>query len=215
MIKVPSIIQILLAEMLAVWGVASFVIAVWNTARPGSFGESATLRGAGNWVWFLLGFALLIWGVREILRPRIKKDSWYSPKTGATSGGSYGFCSTHPSYFFIDLIVVIVSAFLLWYARGVGVDSRSHWVTLVIALLFPVLRLFAWYVLGLRIKDRTESAHAWKPAVAVASCFFLVFAVIGVMVAVGERQHRQEIANMPVIDEQTFANSRDVLTIEQ
>lgn len=209
MIKIPSIIQILLAEMLAVWGVASFVIAVWNTVRPGTFGESATMRGAGNWVWFLLGFALLFWALREIFRPRVKKDSWYSPKTGGNSGGSYGFCSTHPSYFFIDLIVVIVSAFLLWYARTIGLDSRSHSVMLALAFLFPVLRLLAWYVLGLRIKNRAETSQAWKPAIAVAGCFFTVFAIIGVMVAVGERQHRREIANMPVVDEQTFANSRD------
>lgn len=209
MIKIPSIIQILIAELLAVWGVTAFVMAVWNTMKPGSFGENASLRGFGNWVWFLLGLALLVWALREIFKPRVKKDSWVSPKTGATSGGSYGFCSTHPSYFFIDLIIVTFSAFMLWYARGAGVESKNYSIMLAIALLFPVLRLFAWYALGLRIKDKHESAKAWKPAVVVASCFFLVFAIIGVMVAVGERQHRQEIANMPVVDEQTFANSRE------
>lgn len=209
MIKVPSVIQILLAELLCVWGVTSLVIGAWNTVRPGSFGESATLRGIGNWVWFLLGLALLVWLLREIFQPRVKRDSWVSFKTGASSGGSYGFCSTHPSYCFLDLVVVTVSAFMLWYARGAGVESKQYSVMLGLALLFPAARLFAWYGLGLRIKERTETATAWKPAVAVAGCFFLIFAVIGVMVAVGEVQHRREIANMPVVDEQSFRNSRE------
>lgn len=209
MVRIPSVVQILVAELLAVWGVSSFVMAVWNTVKPGSFGETATLRGIGNWVWFLIGIALLIWALREIFKPRVKEDSWFSFKTLSSSGGDYSFCSTHPSYVFLDLILVVVSAFLLWEARDAGVEWKNYAIMLGVSLLFPIARLFAWYVLGLRIEDKDESKKAWKPAAGVFIPFFLVFAVIGVMVALESKKQAKEIANIPVVDEQSFSNSRE------
>ncbi|HYW70052.1 MAG TPA: hypothetical protein VE961_03400 [Pyrinomonadaceae bacterium] len=206
--KVPSIVQILFAEMLAIWGTSSLVMAVWNTARPGAFGPAATLRGVGNWVWFAIGLALLVWLLREIFQARVKQDSWVNPKTWSSSGGAYGFCSTHPSYFFIDLIPVAVSVFLLWYARGLAVETKNYWIMLAISLIFPVLRLLSWYVLGLKIES-AESGRAWHPVAFVFIPFVLVFGGVGIAVAVGGRQHADEIANLPVIDEHTFANSRE------
>jgi len=207
--KVPSIVQILFAEMLAIWGTSSLVMAVWNTARPGSFGPAATLRGVGNWVWFAIGLALFVWLLREILRPRVKKDAWVNPKTWSGSGGTYAFCCTHPSYFFIDIIPVAVSGFLLWYARGLVIDTKNYWIMFFISLVFPTLRLFVWYVLGLKIKD-DEAQQAWKPMALVFVPFVVVFGGVGIAVAVGSRSHQKEIANLPVIDERSFANSREV-----
>ena len=206
--QVPSIVQILAAEMLAIWGTSSLVMAVWNTARPGAFGPAASLRGIGNWIWFLLGLALLIWLLREIFQARVKKDAWVNPRTWSSSGGSYGFCSTHPSYFFIDLIPVAVSGFMLWYARGLDVETRNYWIMFFVSFCFPVLRLFSWYLLGLRIKD-AEARNAWKPMAWVFVPFVVVFGAVGIAVAVGARKHKTEIANLPVIDERSFANSRE------
>lgn len=208
MLKVPSIVQILAAEMVAIWGTSAFVMAVWNTARPGAFGPAASLRGIGNWLWFLLGLALLVWLLREIFQARVKRDSWFNPKTWSSSGGTYAFCSTHPSYFFIDLIPVATSGFLLWVARGIDIDIKNYWIMFVISLVFPTLRLFSWYVLGLRIKD-PEAGNAWKPMALVFVPFLVVFGGVGIAVAVGNRSHQKEIANLPVIDERSFANSRD------
>jgi hypothetical protein len=204
--KVPSVVQILFAEMLAIWGTSSLVMAVWNTVRPGAFGPSATLRGVGNWVWFAIGLALFVWLLREIFHARVKSDSWVNPKTWSSSGGTYGFCSTHPSYFFIDLVPVAVPAFLIWYARGVNVETKNYWIMFFIALIFPLLRLFSWYVLGLRVKP---AEPAWHPVAFVFVPFVLVFGGVGIAVAVGSRQHKNEIANLPVIDERTFAHSRE------
>jgi hypothetical protein len=208
--KVPSIVQILFAELLAIWGTSSFVLAVWNTARPGTFG-TASLRGVGNWIWFLIGLALLVWLLRDIFQARVKQDSWVQPKTWSRSRGSYGFCSTHPSYFFIDLIPVAIPAFMLWYSRGVDVETRNYWIMLVVSLIFPVLRLFSWYVLGLRIKG-DEARTAWRPAAFVFVPFVVVFGAVGIAVAVGTRKHRSDVANLPLIDERSFANSRDAFT---
>src|ERR1051326_4226383 len=208
--KVPSIVQILAAEFLAIWGTSSFVVAVWNTARPGSFG-TASLRGLGNWIWFLIGLALLVWLLREIFQARVKQDSWVQPKTWSSSRGSYGFCSTHPSYFFIDLIPVAVSAFLLWYARGAGIETKNYGIMLAISLALPALRLLSWYLLGLKIKDK-DARTAWKPAAIVFVPVVVVFAAIGIAVAFGTRRHQTDIANLPVIDAQTFSPSREAFT---
>jgi len=206
--KVPSIVQILAAEMLAVWGTSALVMAVWNTARPGAFGPAASLRGIGNWVWFAIGVALFVWLLREIFQARVKQDSWVNPKTWSSSGGAYGFCSTHPSYFFIDMIPVAISAFMLWYSRGVNVETKNYWIMFVISLVFPVLRLFSWYVLGLNLKH-IEAQTAWRPVAFVIVPFVIVFGGVGIAVAVGSRKHETEVANLPVIDERSFANSRD------
>jgi hypothetical protein len=207
--KVPSIVQILTAEFLMVLFLAGFVGSVWNTVRPGAFGEFMTLRGVGNWVAYLLGFALFAWLMREIFQPRIKKDSWVSPSTWATSGGTYGFCSTHPSYVFVDLIVVSAFAFLLWYAKHENLNARVAGITFTLSLIVPALRLFAWYVVGLRIKDEVEAQDAWKSAAWMFIPAFGVFALIGVLGIRATRQYEKEIANMPLIDEQTFSNSRE------
>jgi hypothetical protein len=206
--KVPSIVQILAAEMVAVWGTSSFVMAIWNTARPGAFGPAAGLRGIGNWIWFLLGLVLLVWLLREIFQARVKQDSWVNPKTWSSSGGSYGFCSTHPSYVFIDLIPVAIAGFMLWYSRGVEVETKNYWIMFVVSLVFPTLRLFSWYVLGLKITN-SEAQQAWKPMAWVFVPFVVVFGGVGIAVAVGARKHQSEIANLPVIDERSFANSRE------
>ena len=205
--KVPSIVQILAAELLAIWGTLSLVMALWNTVKPVAFGAAATLRGIGNWIWFLLGLALLVWLLREIFQARVKQDAWVNPKTWSSSGGAYSFCSTHPSYVFIDLIPVAMSAFMLWYARGVDVETKTYWIMLVVSLVFPTMRLFAWFVLGLKIRD-AAARDAWKPMAMVFVPFVVVFGGVGIAVAVGNRSHDKAIANLPMIDERSFAHSQ-------
>jgi hypothetical protein len=182
-------------------------MAVWNTLRPGTFGEMS-LRGIGNWLWFGLGFALLGWVLYEILRPRVKRDWWVSLKTGATSGGEYSFLSTHPSYVFVDLIIVTVTGFLFWVSRSNGFMTDNLPIMFAVSLIFPCLRLFSWYGLGLRVRG-AETKGAWKPVAFFAVPVFAVFALIGVMTAFSIKQREREIANLPVVDAETFANSRE------
>lgn len=205
--KVPSVVQVWLAEFLCVLFLSSFVTAAWNTFGPARPGEK-TLSDKSDWLWHLLGLALFAWSVREILRPRLKRDSWISWKTGSDSGGDYIFCSTHPSYILVDLITVAGTGYFLWAALSEDVGARYFAVMFALALAFPTLRLFAWYVLGLRVADEDETAQAWKPAAWAAIPVFAVFALIAVLFFIGDIKQRRLTAGLPVVDEQTFGGGR-------
>lgn len=198
--KVPSLVQILIAEILCVLCLSSFVCGVLNTIRPGTFGEEMNLHGIGNWVFYLLGFALFAWLLKETFRPKLKTDSWINPKTGSSSGGEYSFCSTHPSYIFADSIVVFFAAFLVWAGWTAQFNVKTFGIMLAIALYFPLSRLFAWYILGLRLTG-AEVKKALKPVLFLVIPFYAVFGLIGAMVLKTEIQTRREIAEAPVIDE--------------
>ena len=207
LLKVPSVAQVWLAEFLSALCLASFITAAWNTFGAAAQGEK-TLRDKSGWLWYALGLALFFWSLREILRPRLKRDSWINWKTGTDSGGDYIFCSTHPSYVLVDLITVAGTGYFLWAALTEDAGARLYAAMFAVALVFPALRLFAWYVLGLRIADEDETADAWKPAVWLAAPVFAVFALIAVLVFIGDVKQKKLIANLPVVDEQTFGGGR-------
>lgn len=211
--KIPSAAQIAVADMVIVWSLSSFVLAVWNTIRPGTFGMMS-LRGAGNWVWFLLGFALLAWMLREIFKPRVKGDVWRPTNVGLPGLNTFGearysFCSTHPSYVFLDFVAVAVNAFFVWYAASGHYAAKHLYIMLAVSLIIPALRLLAWYGLGLRIEDQRESRRAWKPVSYFIIPVLVVFGAVSLAAVVSGRKQQQEIANLPVIDGQTFAHSHE------
>lgn len=208
LLKVPSVAQILVAEFLCILFLSSFVTAAWNTFGARTPGEK-TLGDKGDWLWYLLGLALFLWSVREVLRPRVKRDSWINFKAGTDSGGDYPFCSTHPSYVLVELITVAGTGYFLWAALTEGVSARYFAVMFATALFFPALRLFAWYVLGLRVRDEEETADAWKPAVWLAVPVLAVFAFIAVLVFVDDVKQGRRIAELPVVDEQSFGGGRE------
>ncbi len=72
---------------------------------------------------------------------------------------------------------------------------------------FVVLRLFAWYVLGLK-STGPEAEDAWKPVAWFVVPVFVVCGAVGIFGIIGERNRTKEIANLPVIDNQTFADSK-------
>jgi hypothetical protein len=208
--KIPSVVQIFIADLLIVFCLSSLVMAILNTILPGAFGESATLSGIGNWIWFLLGIAIFVWMLFEIFRPRVKGDAYRAVNVNSSSKTSYSFCSTHPSYVLLDLLAVIPFAFLIWYAGETGFSLKNLFVMLAISLIVPCLRLFAWYIAGLRITDPEESCAAWKPVAWFSGIVFSVFALVGILGIYSEFEHRGEIANLPLIDEQSL--SRETFT---
>ena len=206
LIKAPSIVKMFMAEFLSVLCVSGFILAIWNAVSPGVAG-AFTLSDKRDWLVYVLGLLLFAWSLREILRPRVKRDSWTSV-SGADSGGSYSVCTTHPSYVLVDLVTVAVTAFFLWAGLAYDVNARTFAVMFALAVLFPALRLFAWYVLGLRIEDKDETEQAWKPAAMLAVPFFAVFALVAVLVFIDDIKQKRRIAGLPVVDEQTFGAGR-------
>jgi uncharacterized membrane protein len=220
--KIPSLIQILFAEWLAVMFLLPIVSKLYERLHPSINYQSPPLDKA-DYVFFAIGVLLYFWLLKEILRPRVKRDSWFSFKTGASSGGEYSFYSTHPSYVFIDVLAVGFWWFARW-AWSTGWQARVYQGTILVSLtaVIPALRLMSWYVLRLRPKDDDEDERrsSWKP---VALLYGVIVAIMLVAVAVvlpmeirEKRAQERKEANLTVVDPaswkgaQTFESLRDL-----
>lgn len=222
--KIPSVIQIVLAEFLATMFLFPVVSKLYERLHS-SVGYKSLPLDKADYVFFLVGVLLYLWLLKEIFLPRVKHDSWFSFKTGASSGGDYYFSSTHPSYVFVDVLAVG----FWWFARwlwSVGWQERVYQGTILILLAaaIPVLRLLAWYVL--RFRPRTELddeakavRSAWKP-VALIYALSLAIGVVTAAVIIPTEMHRnreqaRKEANLSVVDvaswkgSETFESLRD------
>src|SRR5215467_5672436 len=112
--KLPSIAQIWVAEFLMTLCLGGLPSNIYRLTHRGS-GLPPPSFGIGDIVFYAIGFALLGWLLWGCLRPRIVAVSWAPTFVSAQSGlfihaGSmgtrYGFVTSHPSYVFLDAIVV-------------------------------------------------------------------------------------------------------------
>jgi len=198
-VKLPSLIQIIFFEMLMVLMVTPLVANIaYRLFRP----ESATVKTAVAWgdvVWFAIGLAALSWLLLSIFRPRIGKVSWV-PAFGAGGvavwnaswSATYPMPSTHPAYVFVDAVATAFSGVIasLWLLQFDDMWLLA-WCILGVGALIPILRLFAWFVLGLRPYRAAEgaggsaaarvSAEAWKPVAHLYGWFFLPLAMLFVI----------------------------------
>jgi hypothetical protein len=166
--KVPAILKRLIIEIFAVLIFPAFVTGVINEIRPGMLSRQYDLDGAADWLFALVGPLLVTWVMWEILRPRVKVERWI-PYIG-----TFDFCSTHPSYVLVDLLTIAFAGCFLWIGKSGDFEMPTFWMMLGISIFFPVARLIAWYVLGLKIVDR-ESDYAYKPALWVFAIFSVIF----------------------------------------
>ncbi len=197
---VPSLIQVLLVEMLG--ALLGAVLVATIAARRGAIGcpgDPEIAFGALQIGAVALGVLMIGWMLYRILWPTIIRVSLYNQiklffgnlhvtvPTGRA--GTIGFPSTHPAYAGAEaalFIFFVVPLFALG-TRGefVGCSlqySFVYWWT-VVALLFafPLLRLLAWYGLRRRYPNADENAYAdrvasmvyWPLAIAVPCALFL------------------------------------------
>jgi hypothetical protein len=82
------------------------------------------------------------------------------------------FPTTHPSYVFIDFLSLSLALLFFW----LGSSDEGHSLTngspftigrdftlVVVAALFPILRLVCWYALG--IQSKAKARYTWQPVV--------------------------------------------------
>lgn len=141
-----------------------------NYFFPETFAEHHTFKGLSDWLFSLIGLILMGWLLSEIFFPKVKIE-------GVVMVGSYEFCSTHPSYVLIDLLTTIFAAFWFWLGQSAKIDMPFFWLMLATAFFIPLIRLFAWYVLKLKLNDN-ETYEAFKPPLWAFLIFILVFAAI-------------------------------------
>lgn len=169
--KIPSSLKRLLIEIGAVCFFPVTVAGIVNELRPGTFAEHHNLDGPTDWLFALVGPALLAWVLEDIFRPRVKVERWYP------FIGSFDFLSTHPSYVLIDLLAIVFAVFYLWIGASGDFEMPIFWIAFGTAVAIPVLRLAAWYGLGLRI-PATKDSEAYLPPL----WSFLIFVSILLLV---------------------------------
>ena len=202
--KIPSLIQIFLAEWLAVMFLFPIVSKIYEWLNP-SVGYKSLPLDRVDYVLLVIGLLLYFWLLHEILRPKINTDSWVSLKTASDSGGDYSFASTHPSYVFVDILACGFWLFVRW-AWSEGWQERTYQGTILIALaaVIPALRLIAWYVLRLRPRNRAEVQNSWKPVALLYGVFLGIGLVTSIPVLFIQRrqnreQHQKE-ANLTTVE---------------
>lgn len=176
--KIPALLKLLLIEIFAVLFFPIFVTGLINEMRPATFSRQYDLNGASDWIFVIVGPLLASWAMWEILRPRIKVERWI-PYIG-----TFDFCSTHPSYVLVDMIVIAFAGCYLWIGKSGKFAMPAFFIMSGISILFPVTRLFAWFILGLKIND-AQSDDAYKPAIWLFAIFSIIFGGAVVVVILG------------------------------
>ena len=189
--KIPSLIQVLVADWIAVMFLFPVVSQLYERLNP-SVGYRSLPLDTADYVFFAIGLLVFAWLLATIFRPAVHATT-FIPVFHA--GGAhipnpqmradYLFSSTHPSYVLIDLL----SCSLWWFARWAwseGWQERVYQGTilLVMGMSVPALRLVAWYGLRLRPKGedvQDEVRNSWKP---VALLYGVLLAIALITAAV-------------------------------
>ncbi|MBI3511477.1 MAG: hypothetical protein HY064_12505 [Bacteroidetes bacterium] len=208
--KIPSLIQIGFAHMLAVIFISPEIIKLYEKIFVPAYGYHSPPLSVTDWVLFAIGLLLFAWLLYTIFRPGVHTATF----NGVSHAGgfifinrrsvTYDFSSSHPSYVFIDIIAPAFYFFLLqldligWIER-----TYEHEISICIGLVIPFLRLFGWYVL--RIKPNSEddvAKTAWKP-VAILYGFFVMPILILFLIINFNMNHQEAkgLANLTVVTE--------------
>jgi len=213
--KIPSLVQIFIAEFLGVLFLSVPFSKLYEKTHPSVAYRTPPLD-KWDYIFIALGALLIVWVLATIFRPAVHATRFVpvfhsgglyvaNPEMAA----DYLFSSTHPSYIFIDLLVVG----FYWFVRSLW---ASYWqerayqgtIMLGLALAIPVLRLLAWYVLRLRPRGentRTEVGSSWKPVAMVYGFFLLPLSIFGAGVwFYQEHQRKVEDANLTVVEPNTW-----------
>lgn len=216
--KIPSVIQILVADSIAVMFLFPLVSKLYERVNPGVGYRSLPLDKA-DYVFFAIGLLVFIWLLATIFRPAVHATT-FIPVFHAGGvhvpnpqmRGDYLFSSTHPSYVFIDLM----SCSLWWFARWAwseGWQERVYQgnILLLMGMVVPTLRLVAWY--GLRLRPKGEEVQdevrtSWKPVV-ILYIFLLGLALAAAAVIIpselrSKREQAKKEANLTVVDSSSW-----------
>jgi hypothetical protein len=158
--KVLSVLKLFLVEIFAVFFFPPSLAGLINEIFPGTFAAHHNLDGVADWLFFPVGALLFAWLLKDIFRPKLKQEGW----KWLSLNISFDFCSTHPSYLLIDLFAIAFAGFFVWLGKAGGFEMPVFWIMLGTAVAIPLARLFAWFLLGLKIKE-FEADEAFKPVI--------------------------------------------------
>ncbi len=173
--KVAGIVRIIFFEFLLLFLLVGFIANLAQDIEQGTIGSDIVYLITT----FILGIICLAWIVWSIIKPKITTESgmFSSLKKYAITN----FCSTHPSYVFIDAFILL--GYALLFSEFEPTTTLEYYrviSTWAFAISIPVLRLFCWYVLGLKY-TREQTKGAWKPVM----WFYVIISPIALLLIVG------------------------------
>lgn len=209
-LKLPGVLQVFMADFLMVMFLSRVVIKSYEKVRPPASGRRILPLRVSDYVLFVIGLLIFAWLLKTIFRPSVGVKTFATESHGNVN---FPFSSTHPSYVLIDALSSGFYWFLLmlWYEAW---KERVYEGTILVALamVIPLLRLLAWYVLRLRPQGREhlqeEVRDAWKPVV-MLYCMFVIpvaLAIVGGRLYI-DRQQEQRAANLTVVDTANWKGS--------
>ena len=208
--KIPSLVQIFIAEFFGVMFLMLPFSKLYERLHP-SVGYHSLPLDKWDYVFIVLGALIFVWVLATIFRPAVHATR-FVPVFHSSGlyvanddmAADYLFSSTHPSYIFIDLLVVG----FFWSVRSLW---ASYWkerafqgtILLLLALAIPTLRLLAWYVLRLRPKGAQEDEvrASWRPVAMVYGFFLVPLTLLGAGFWFYQ-QHQDKVAdaNLTIVD---------------
>jgi len=127
----------------------------------------------------ILGLGCLGFLIYTIIKPRLSNE--WGVATNMSTYTFEGFCSTHPSYIFIDAFILL--GYALLFSEFAPTTTQEYYrmmSTWGFAIFIPVLRLFCWYILGYKF-PREQTKDAWKPVM----WFYVIISPIAFLMTVG------------------------------
>ena len=203
--KLPSLVQIWIAEFLAVMFLFPVASKIYERLHPAVAYHSLPLDKA-DYVFFAIGLAIFAWLLATIFRPRVHATRFVPVFRGGgvvvwneQMAADYLFSSTHPSYVFVDIFACGFWIFVRWlWSQGWEERTFQGTILIAIAAVVPALRLFAWYVLRLRPpgdeRIQEEVNSSWKPILWLYGVLIGIGLVCAAFVIPAERRDRREQA---------------------
>ena len=220
--KIPSIIQIWVAEFVAVMFLFPVASKIYERFHPAVAFHSLPLDKA-DYVFLVIGLLIFAWLLATIFRPAVHATRFVPVFHGGgvavwseQMAADYLFSSTHPAYVFVDILACGFWIFVRWlWAEGWEERAFQGTILITLAAIIPSLRLFAWFVLRLRPagdeKIQLEVKSSWKPIVWLYGLMIGIGLVCAAFVIPAERRDRRQqaekVAKLTVVDGASWQGS--------
>jgi hypothetical protein len=174
--KVAALVRILFVEFLL------FIFAPGFGGNLARDLEENTVKKDMSYLITVLVLSLLClaWLIWTMIKPRRQSGSGY---TNVIIPYKFtGFCSTHPSYVLVDVLIMMSFAIIFTYDGPTDTFEYYRMVSAwIVALFVPVFRLFCWFILGLKFPPELAEG-AWKP---VMWLYVIVGPILALLIITG------------------------------
>jgi len=128
----------------------------------------------------ILGLGCLGYLIYSIIKPKLSNESGVI-LSSVRSYSFEGFCSTHPSYIFIDAFILL--GYALLFSEFSPTTTQEYYrmmSTWGFAIFIPGMRLFCWFILGYKFPPE-QTKDAWKPVM----WFYVIISPFALLMMIG------------------------------